>query len=56
MTGTLTVSDLSVSYDKRQIVHNVGFSVPPGQVTALIGPNGTGKSTLLGAVAGLLPS
>ena len=44
------------SYDKRQIAHNVRFSIPPGQVTALIGPNGTRKSTLLGAVAGLLPS
>ncbi|WP_010118943.1 ABC transporter ATP-binding protein [Corynebacterium nuruki] len=56
MTGRLTVSGLSVSYDHHEVVHDVDFTVPPGQVTALIGPNGTGKSTLLGAVAGLLES
>lgn len=56
MTGHLSISDLSVSYDNHRVVHDVNFTVPPGQVTALIGPNGTGKSTLLGAVAGLIDS
>lgn len=31
------------------------FTIPEGQITAIIGPNGSGKSTLLHAIAGLLP-
>jgi iron complex transport system ATP-binding protein len=56
VTGLLSVNGLSVSYDRHEVVHDVDFTVPPGQVTALIGPNGTGKSTLSGAVAGILPA
>ena len=51
----LHVADLSVSYGAKRVVHEAGFALQPGTVTALIGPNGTGKSTLLKAVAGLLP-
>ena len=44
-----------VSYllaDGRPLLADVTFRVPAGSVTALIGPNGTGKSTLLGIIAG----
>ncbi len=45
---------LSVSYDRRQVLHEVTQRFLPGQVSVLIGPNGSGKSTLLKACAGLL--
>lgn len=44
----LSVRDLSFSYDKtRSIFQGVSFDMQPGEVTVLIGPSGTGKTTLL---------
>jgi phosphate transport system ATP-binding protein len=43
----LEARELSVFYDKKQAVSDVGFIVPANQVVALIGPSGCGKSTLL---------
>lgn len=52
---TLFVRDLSVSYGRTEILRNINFTLPIGCRAALIGPNGTGKSSLLRAVAGLQP-
>jgi len=49
----LEVEDLSVTLGERKILHNVSFSVPGGQVVAIVGRNGVGKTTLLRAMAGL---
>lgn len=38
---------LSVGYGKESVVEEVSFSLKPGQVTIMVGPNGCGKSTLL---------
>lgn len=54
MSG-LSVSALSFSYGTRPILQDVSFKASrPGQVTALIGPNAAGKSTLFKSIAGLL--
>ncbi len=48
---------LRLSYGDRIIVPNLSVSVPPQQLTVIIGPNGCGKSTLLHAFSrGLMPS
>lgn len=52
----LTVENLSVSRQKRQILHDVSFTVQKGELVGLIGPNGAGKSTLMRAILGQLPS
>ena len=50
----LTVRSLHLAYDDRQIVADLDLAVPPGQVTAIVGANACGKSTLLRALARLL--
>ncbi|OKJ21939.1 iron-dicitrate transporter ATP-binding subunit [Streptomyces sp. CB00316] len=45
--------DVTVAYDRADVVHGADLRLPRGRVTALIGPNGSGKSTLLRAVARL---
>lgn len=57
MSGGLHVSNLCVGYGRRQVVRDLTLSpIPRGGLTALVGPNAAGKSTLLRAMAGLLPA
>jgi len=44
---TLNVHDLSFRYGEREILHNVSFSVGPGELMGVAGPNGCGKTTLI---------
>ncbi|MET7688314.1 ATP-binding cassette domain-containing protein [Streptomyces sp. NPDC005483] len=49
--------DVSVTYDgaSEPTVRGVDFEVPEGELVLLVGPSGVGKSTILGAVSGLVP-
>ncbi|MEU9141918.1 ATP-binding cassette domain-containing protein [Streptomyces sp. NPDC048404] len=49
--------DVSVTYDgaAEPSVRGVDFEVPEGELVLLVGPSGVGKSTVLGAVSGLVP-
>ncbi|GGR96615.1 ABC transporter ATP-binding protein [Streptomyces rubiginosohelvolus] len=49
----LDARDMTIAYDRTDVVHGADLRLPRGRVTALIGPNGSGKSTLLRAVARL---
>ena len=53
-TALLSVNDLNVWRGEAHILHDVSFEVPRGQVTALLGRNGVGKTTTLLAMMGLL--
>lgn len=48
----LRLEGLSVAVDDREILHDVNLHIKPGEVHVLFGPNGTGKSTLIGAIMG----
>lgn len=48
----LKLENLSVSVNDRPILHDVNLHIKPGEVHVLFGPNGTGKSTLIGAIMG----
>ncbi|MGI8607975.1 MAG: ATP-binding cassette domain-containing protein [Candidatus Dormibacteria bacterium] len=50
----LRVSELHVSYGAVRAIHGVSFTVARGEVVALIGANGAGKSTILNTLSGLL--
>lgn len=52
----LTADRVSVAYGKVEAVRNVSLSVPKGAIVTLIGANGAGKTSLLNALMGLLPS
>jgi branched-chain amino acid transport system ATP-binding protein len=57
MPGTaLTVRNLFVARGGRPVLRDISISVPPGEITALLGANGAGKSTLVLAIAGALPA
>ncbi len=49
----LQVEGLMRSFGGRQVLDDVGFSIPAGQVTCLLGPSGCGKSTTLRIIAGV---
>jgi branched-chain amino acid transport system ATP-binding protein len=50
----LEVKNLSVRYDKAQILNGCSLAVDAGELVGLVGPNGAGKSTLLRALSGLV--
>lgn len=56
MTPLLEVRGLSASYGRAQVLFDVSLRVHPGEVVALIGRNGAGKSTTLKAIMGLIPA
>ena len=51
----LVVSDLAVERNGRPLFAGLGFALGPGRALAVTGENGVGKSSLLRALAGLLP-
>ena len=50
----LEVSDIHVYYGAIHAIKGISFDVRPGEIVALIGANGAGKSTTLNTIAGLL--
>ena len=50
--SAIEVSGLRKSYGQREVLHDVSFSVETGEVFALLGPNGTGKTTTVEILEG----
>ncbi len=55
MNAIIKAQNISVSINEKEIVHSISLDIPEGKVTAIIGPNGCGKSTTLKALSRILP-
>ncbi|GAA1991675.1 ABC transporter ATP-binding protein [Isoptericola halotolerans] len=53
--GDLTAHGVSIGYDGRPVIEGLDLTLPQGRVTAVVGPNACGKSTLLRGLARLHP-
>ena len=51
----LAVEGLHAGYGKIEVLHGISFTVKEGECVALIGANGSGKTTTLKAICGLVP-
>jgi iron complex transport system ATP-binding protein len=51
----LEIERLTLGYGERDVVHELDLVIHPGEVTAIVGPNACGKSTLLRSMTRLLP-
>ncbi len=53
-TFLISLSNVSVTFDDKQILNNISISLAKNTITTLIGPNGAGKSTLVKSIIGLI--
>lgn len=54
MRGSITVSRLTLAYDRHSAVQDMDGCFEAGSLTAVVGPNGAGKSTLIKSLVGIL--
>jgi urea transport system ATP-binding protein len=52
----LDVRNLNVAYGQSEVLHGINFTVAPGEIVAVVGRNGMGKSTLMKSLIGVVPS
>jgi len=56
MIAALQIIDVSSGYGSSMVVHNANLAIAPGEIVALVGKNGMGKSSLLKTILGFLPA
>lgn len=52
--GTLEVAGMRAQYGDFKVLHDISFTVAPGEVVSIVGSNGAGKTTTLRGVAGII--
>ena len=54
METSIEVHNLTVSYHSKPVLWDVDFELPKGKIIGVVGPNGSGKTTMLKTVMGLM--
>ena len=54
MTKILKIENISKSYGKKSVIHNVDLQIRQGEIVGLLGPNGAGKTTCFYMIVGLV--
>ena len=55
MTALIGLQGVSLHYGARRVLHQVDFQVARGEIVTIVGPNGSGKTSLLKLIIGALP-
>ena len=55
MNSTLSITDLTCQYEQQVVLESLSLNVEKGRIVCLLGASGCGKTTLLKAIAGLIP-
>lgn len=55
-TAILAIDDLHVAYGQSEVLHGLSLAVTKNEIVALMGRNGMGKTTLMKALMGLIPT
>ena len=50
----IELKNISLSFNKRQILDNISLTIREGEICGLLGPNGVGKSSIFNIIIGLL--
>ena len=52
----LAIENLHVGYGQSEVIHGMNFALQPGEIVAIMGRNGMGKTTLMKSLMGVVPS
>ncbi len=55
MSSILSITDLSISFGKNEVIHNISYSLNKNEILGVVGESGSGKSVSSLAILGLLP-
>ena len=55
MATILDIQNLQVTYGIHEAVSGVNMQIEEGKITAIIGSNGAGKTTIINAISGMVP-